>query len=281
MEREGVIKYRLDFTPAEAVDENALTALQQWRLTLYQLGLIGQDPERYGGLGYGNISQAISSESYKHGAKEEHGAEEEHDAERKLGVEGYNQDGDKGTNDLPERSWSEVDSVAANAAHTARDFIISGTQTGELSELAPEHYALVNLCDPIENHIIAQGPIKPSSEALTHGAIYALSPEIQAVIHVHSPEIWSLREKLLMPSTPMDVPYGTPEMAQAVQQLWQSGQLKSAPVLAMGGHEDGIISFGRNMAEAGMAMLNAFQWARALQLADDAEAGKVELAHGF
>lgn len=253
-EKEGVIKYRLDFTSAGAVDESALTALQQWRLTLHQLGLIGQDPERYGGLGYGNISQAVSPIS---------------------------QSIDRDVNDLPERTWSEVDNISADAAHTARDFIISGTQTGELSELAPEHYALVNLCDPIENHIIAQGPIKPSSEALTHGAIYALSPEIQAVIHVHSPEIWTLREKLLMPSTPIDVPYGTPEMAQAVQQLWKSGQLKSAPVLAMGGHEDGIISFGRNMAEAGMAMLNAFQWARALQLADDAEAGKVELTHGF
>ena len=251
-EKEGVIKYRLDFTSAGAVDESALTALQQWRLTLYQLGLIGQDPERYGGLGYGNISQAVSSTSTR-----------------------------QSIDDLPERSWSEVDSISADAVQAARGFIISGTQTGELSELTPEHYALVKLCDPIENHIIAQGPIKPSSEALTHGAIYALSPEIQAVIHVHSPEIWSLRDRLLMPVTPMDIPYGTPGMAQAVQQLWQSGQLKSAPVLAMGGHEDGIISFGRNMAEAGMAMLNVFQWARALQLADDAEAGRVELSHGF
>lgn len=214
-EREGVIKYRLDYTPSEPCDDRLLESIQQWRLTLFQLSLMGQDPARYGGLGYGNIS-------VRHG------------------------DG----------------------------FIISGTQTGGLTALTAEHYALVDRCDPTTNHIIAQGPVKPSSEALTHGAVYALDDEIQAVIHVHSPEIWLSRDRLFLPSTPADVPYGTPEMAQAVQNLWQQDQLKLSPVFAMAGHEDGVMSFGKDMTEAGMALLNTFQWARAFELNDAIESGE-------
>lgn len=246
-EQEGVIKYQLDFTPSEATDIGRLRGLQQWRLTLYQLGLIGQDPERYGGLGYGNISERQQSDQI---------------------------------NDLPDGLWSEV-CHKSKEEDSATAFIISGTQTGHLAELTEQHYARVNYCDPLCNRIQAEGPVKPSSEALTHGAVYAMSSDIQAVIHVHSPEIFALRDRLLLPRTPEDVRYGTPEMAQAVQALWDTGQLRGAPVLVMAGHEDGVISFGRNMAEAGMAMLNVFQWARALSLAEKVEAGEAEVVTGF
>ena len=219
-EQEGVIKYRLDYTRSEPCGAGSLEAIQQWRLTLFQLGLIGQDPARYGGLGYGNIS-------IRHG----------------------------------------------------NGFIISGTQTGGLDRLTPEHYTRVTLCDPATNHIVATGPVKPSSEALTHGAVYALDPDIQAVIHIHSPQIWALRQRLFLPETPAEVPYGTPQMAQSVQNLWQQGQLKLSPVFAMAGHEDGIMSFGRDMNEAGMALLNTFQWARAFELNDAIESGAVNSGH--
>lgn len=255
-EKEGVIKYQLDFTSSEALQDQPLAAIQQWRLTLYQLGLIGQDPKRYGGLGYGNIS--LKMEPATDGSERISSPEEVELREQWT----------------PEESSSET-------THAAQNFIISGTQTGDLDNLTAAHYALVQSCDPVANHIVASGPIKPSSEALTHGAIYALNPEIKAVIHVHSPEIWQLREKLLLPSTPMSVPYGTPEMAEAVQKLWRDGALKQSPVLVMGGHEDGIISFGRDMTEAGMAMINTFQWARGLKLAEDVEAGRVEVTSGF
>ncbi len=214
-EREGVIKYRLDYTESEACSSELLEAIQQWRLTLFQLELIGQNPGRYGGLGYGNIS-------IRHG------------------------DG----------------------------FIISGTQTGGVEQLLPEHYALVEYCDPLTNHIIAKGPVKPSSEALTHGTVYALDDSVQAVIHVHSPEIWLNRERLKIAATPADVPYGTPEMAQAVKNIWRQGLLELNTVFAMAGHEDGVVSFGRDMNEAGMAMLNTFQWARTFELNDAIEAGE-------
>jgi hypothetical protein len=61
-ETEGVIKFSLDYTnlplPAHLVNTCAerLATLNAWRHILKQLGMIGQDPQRYAGLGFGNIS---------------------------------------------------------------------------------------------------------------------------------------------------------------------------------------------------------------------------------
>lgn len=61
-ETEGVIKFSLDYTqlplPTRIVDlcRERLATLNGWRNILKQLGMIGQHPERYGGLGFGNIS---------------------------------------------------------------------------------------------------------------------------------------------------------------------------------------------------------------------------------
>ena len=68
-----------------------------------------------------------------------------------------------------------------------RSFVVSGTQTGGLPELGPEHYAVVTGCDPENNRVAAEGPIRPSSEALTHGALYALDAALRCVLHVHCP----------------------------------------------------------------------------------------------
>ncbi|MEN8821863.1 MAG: class II aldolase/adducin family protein, partial [Abyssibacter sp.] len=56
-EQEGVIKYRLDFQPADApCDSVAFRSLRAWRAVLHRLALVGQQPDRYLGYGYGNVS---------------------------------------------------------------------------------------------------------------------------------------------------------------------------------------------------------------------------------
>jgi hypothetical protein len=61
-ENEGVIKFSLDYTntplPKRIVEccEETLSTLNAWRNILRQLGMLGQNPERYGGLSFGNIS---------------------------------------------------------------------------------------------------------------------------------------------------------------------------------------------------------------------------------
>jgi L-ribulose-5-phosphate 4-epimerase len=55
-ETEGVIKYRLDFKTSAPVKQN-IEELNTWRNILHGLGLVGQQPERYLGYGFGNLSQ--------------------------------------------------------------------------------------------------------------------------------------------------------------------------------------------------------------------------------
>ena len=55
-QQEGVIKYELIHSYKPVTDPATVSEINAWRSVIYRLGLIGQDPGRYGGLGYGNIS---------------------------------------------------------------------------------------------------------------------------------------------------------------------------------------------------------------------------------
>ncbi|SHO49052.1 class II aldolase/adducin family protein [Desulfopila aestuarii] len=55
-QREGVVKFRLDFHQKRCITKEMTAELNGWRHVLHRLGLIGQEPERYQGLGFGNIS---------------------------------------------------------------------------------------------------------------------------------------------------------------------------------------------------------------------------------
>ncbi|MEN8207376.1 MAG: class II aldolase/adducin family protein [Pseudomonadota bacterium] len=204
MQAEGVIKFHLVFKDAAAVPDDTLTELNRWRGILWQQALIGQDPARYDGYGFGNVSQRIGD---------------------------------------------------SNAPRGKRSFIISGTQTGHLPELDNSHYAHVKSYDAASNAVSAEGPIKPSSESLTHGMIYDLDNEIHVVLHVHSPDIWLAADSLGIPVTDASVPYGTPKIAEEVQRLFNETDVQEKQIFSMGGHEDGVISFGKTAEEAGDILL--------------------------
>ena len=134
-------------------------------------------------------------------------------------------------------------------------FVISGTQTGGQSRLGQNDLAWVTRFDSAANTLTAQGPSRPSSEAMTHGEVYAELPAVGAVIHAHSPAIWGKAAALCLPVTDTGASYGTPAMAQEVRRL-----LRAAPragVIAMGGHEDGVIAYAATMPEAGRLLLDA------------------------
>ena len=136
-------------------------------------------------------------------------------------------------------------------------FLISGTQTGKPEHLGAAGYAHVTACNPQTNAVAATGAVKPSSESLTHGAVFALDSKIDCVLHVHSPEIWHARARLGLPCTAADVPYGTPAMAAAVAALYANTGLRCGRVFGMDGHEDGVVAFGEDPAHAGQALLTA------------------------
>ena len=137
-------------------------------------------------------------------------------------------------------------------------FIITGTQTGAIANLTPQQYTKVTDFDWQQNYVSCLGAIKASSESLTHGALYQANPLINAVIHVHSLSLW---QKLLnrVPTTNPDCAYGTPEMAEEIIKLSQAIKTPSDSIIVMSGHEEGIITFGKNLDEAGDILMDYLQ----------------------
>ena len=128
-------------------------------------------------------------------------------------------------------------------------FLISGTATGGIADLDKSHYALVTDYNLQTNSLICKGPINASSESLTHALIYECSPSTNAVIHIHNLALWNqLMHKV--PTSNEHVPYGTPEMANEIKRLFEKNYLCNEKIIVMGGHEEGIISFGKNLEEA-------------------------------
>jgi L-ribulose-5-phosphate 4-epimerase len=196
---EGIIKYQLDHTPAPPPAEETLVQIGAWRQVLVATKLLGQDPDRYDGYGFGNISTRVPP---------------------------------------------------FDAPVKRRSFVITGTQTGAIPILSPEHFTIVTAYDPEANLLVSRGAVQPSSESLTHGSVYDQDGEIRWVMHVHSPEIWRQAEALGLPVTAPDVSYGSPEMAAEVERLFRETDVGARRIFAMGGHEDGIISFGKTAEDA-------------------------------
>lgn len=140
-------------------------------------------------------------------------------------------------------------SQRVSSATESPQFNISGTQTGALSTLLSSDYALVTDFNPKKNSLTCKGLRKASSESLTHGVVYSSDPTIGAIIHVHHSQMW---KRLLdqVPTTRPEVSYGTPEMAEETQRLFQKSNLAKLKIFAMAGHEDGIVTFGETLEVA-------------------------------
>ncbi|TDJ35978.1 MAG: class II aldolase/adducin family protein [Gammaproteobacteria bacterium] len=135
-----------------------------------------------------------------------------------------------------------------------RQFIISGSQTGHLPDLGAEHYALVEDYDIDRNRVYSIGAREASSESMTHAAIYELDPEIGAVVHVHSEELWA-GLKGSAATTDAEVAFGTPEMAQEFRRLFKETDFQKTGMAVMAGHDSGLVSTGSNLQEAAERIL--------------------------
>jgi len=220
-EQEGVTKYQLDFEKRKLnISSSHLHALNTCRALMQQKGLIGQDDQRYGGYGFGNIS-------------------------------------------------------IRNQSSTSA-FLISGTQTGQLRSLSASDIACVSQVDAQANYLCATGEVPPSSEGMSHGVLYHLGEQIQAVVHIHSPDIWQYADDLALPSTLEHIPYGTPEMADAVRDLSEhllntqaldnTRAFDTAPlIIVMKGHEDGVLVAGKTLKACGDLILDVLEQAKSIK----------------
>lgn len=200
--REGVIRFRFDHRRERLPPGLAALAgeLAGWRRRLVARGVVGQEPGRYGGAGFGNLSARLPP---PHG----------------------------------------------------RGFLVTGSQTGHLADLDLAGFALVDSWDAAAHRLASRGLAPPSSESLTHAALYDASPAIGAVFHVHAPALWARRGTPALPATAPTAEYGSPQMAAEVAAL--ARRLGETGLLAMSGHEDGLLAWGPSPEAAGTALLTA------------------------
>ena len=131
-------------------------------------------------------------------------------------------------------------------------FYITGSTTGGLHELALADCAKVVACDFESNRVRYEGSARPSSESLTHAAIYESDASAGAVIHCHDSKLW-LAALNRAPTTSQAAEYGTPEMANEIMELFTRTDVPK--IVVMAGHEGGILTFGKNLEEAFTALM--------------------------
>lgn len=129
------------------------------------------------------------------------------------------------------------------------NFYITGSATGGINELTGADCAKVVACDFERNQVGYEGSALPSSESLTHAAIYESNVTADAIIHCHNSELWRalLSEA---PTTSNAAEYGTLELAYEIIRLFKHTDAQSRNVIVMAGHEGGILTFGKDLAEA-------------------------------
>lgn len=129
------------------------------------------------------------------------------------------------------------------------NFYITGSATGGLPELSLTDCVRIVDWDFKKNWVQYEGVAIPSSESLTHAAIYESDPATAAVIHCHDAVSWrTLLDEV--PTTSKGVAYGTPEMAYEIIRLFKASDVQNREILVMAGHESGIVTFGKNLDEA-------------------------------
>ena len=129
------------------------------------------------------------------------------------------------------------------------NFYITGSATGRKPELTLADCARVVAYDFEKNWLRYEGSAIPSSESLTHAAVYESDAKAGSVIHCHDSKLWAaLLNKA--PTSSKAVDYGTPEMACEVKRLFKVTDVQSTKILVMAGHEGGIVALGKDLEEA-------------------------------
>ena len=132
-------------------------------------------------------------------------------------------------------------------------FLISGTGTGKRAKLTARDFVFVDRYDLARNRVWCRGALDASAESMTHAAVYEADPRIKAVIHAHDRALWDRLLQTDLPCTPKEAEYGTPAIARAMRKAVK-GMKRTSGVVVMGGHEEGLIAFGRTLDEAWEAL---------------------------
>jgi hypothetical protein len=124
-------------------------------------------------------------------------------------------------------------------------FIISSSQTGNRYFTSQNDFTFVY--KPSFFELKAIGTKVASSESMTHNAIYSLSSSINAVVHIHNKELWNYTITKNYPSISEDIDYGTIDMMNGVEKLYNKYSYKRDNIFVTKGHKEGVFIFGSSI----------------------------------
>ncbi len=130
-------------------------------------------------------------------------------------------------------------------------FIVSASATGAVAVAGAGHFCRVERFDIETNTVWCRGPLRASSESMSHGAVYRVSLGIHAVIHIHDSSIWRMMLQDGSLSTPPEAEFGTPELARSIMATVAGSD---AFTLVLAGHEDGVLVGAAN-PDAALALV--------------------------
>ncbi len=133
-------------------------------------------------------------------------------------------------------------------------FFITGSTSGNLSLLKKEHYARVFNSNIANNSVDCEGPIKASSESLSHAVFYTSNNTINSVIHIHNYNLWKYFLHKY-PTTSKNAEFGTSALAKELEEIIKSSD-NSLGIIILEGHKDGIFVYGENINKAGNLIIN-------------------------
>ena len=142
--------------------------------------------------------------------------------------------------------WARLDVVGDTVGNlsfrTADGFVINRT-AGDLATITRPEFVEVLRADMTQRELTVAGAYEPSSESLMHAALYAARPAVNAVFHGHSAALLEAAERLGLPVTQRERPYGTPALADEILDV-----LSAHSVVIMRNH--GFVAVGPTMKAA-------------------------------
>lgn len=129
-----------------------------------------------------------------------------------------------------------------------KSFLITASQTGFKKILEPKDYVIIHNFDISRNKVLVSGINLPSSESLTHAAVYLANPLSMFVVHFHHKLLWT-KFLSIFPKTVPGAGYGSLELAQSLYEIVLSEKGKNNSIIILGGHQDGIIAYANQKEE--------------------------------